>query len=447
VTRPLPEQPPGSTRTLLRETDGGLVQRTILPGGLRVISEAMPTVRSVTVGLWAGVGSRDESPRLAGATHYLEHLLFKGTTRRSALEISAAIETVGGELNAFTTKEYTCYHAHLLDVDLPLAVDVLTDMVTSSLIAPADVESERQVVLEEIAMRDDEPDDAVHDLFAEDLWGGDSPLGRPVLGTQQSITAISRRAVDGWYRRRYRPQNVVVAAAGNVDHSRLVRLVRKGFARSGVLDDGTPPAPARVGGTPPPVRGGVQLVPRHIEQANLVLGVPGMSRTDDRRFALGVLNAALGGGMSSRLFQEIREKRGLAYSVYSYASQYADAGLVGVYVGCLPQKVDQVIALCRDEIARVAAHGITEAELTRGKGQLRGGLVLGLEDTSSRMSRLAKAELVYGELPSVAELIAAIDAVTLDDVRDLARALLSVPPSLAVIGPFDDDDRFARAVA
>jgi predicted Zn-dependent peptidase len=447
VTRPLPEQPPGSTRTLLRETDGGLVRRTILPGGLRVISEAMPTVRSVTVGLWAGVGSRDESPRLAGATHYLEHLLFKGTTRRTALEISSAIETVGGELNAFTTKEYTCYHAHLLDVDVPLAVDVLTDMVTSSRIAPADVESERQVVLEEIAMRDDEPDDAVHDLFAEDLWGGDSPLGRPVLGTHQSITSISRQAVAGWYRRRYRPENVVVAAAGNVDHNRLVRLVRKGFTRSGLLEDGVRPAPARVGGTPPPVRGGVQVVSRHIEQANLVLGVPGLSRTDDRRFALGVLNAALGGGMSSRLFQEIREKRGLAYSVYSYVSQYSDAGLIGVYVGCLPQKVDQVIALCRDEIAKFAARGITEAELIRGKGQLRGGLVLGLEDTSSRMSRLAKAELVYGELPSVTDLIADIDAVTLDDVRDIARELLGVPPSLAVIGPFDDHDRFAKAVA
>jgi predicted Zn-dependent peptidase len=446
VTRPLPAQPAGSTRTLLRETDGGLVRRTVLPGGLRVISEAMPTVRSVTVGLWAGVGSRDESPRLAGATHYLEHLLFKGTTRRSALEISSAIETVGGELNAFTTKEYTCYHAHLLDVDLPLAVDVLSDMVTSSVIAPPDVESERQVVLEEIAMRDDEPDDAVHDLFAQNMWG-DSPLGRPVLGTEQSITSISRRAVAGWYRRRYRPENVVVAAAGNVDHSRLVRLARTGFGRAGLLADEVPPMPARVGGTPPPVRGGVQLVPRHIEQANLVLGVPGMSRTDDRRFALGVLNATLGGGMSSRLFQEVREKRGLAYSVFSFASQYAGAGLIGIYVGCLPQKVDQVIELCRHEIAEIAAHGITEAELIRGKGQLRGGLVLGLEDTSSRMSRLAKAELVYGELPSVADLIAYVDAVTLDDVRDVAGELLGVPPSLAVIGPFEDDERFARAVA
>jgi len=446
VTRPLPDQAPGTTRTLLREGDGGLVRRTVLPGGLRVLSEAMPTVRSVTVGVWVGVGSRDESPRVSGATHYLEHLLFKGTARRTALEISSAVEQVGGELNAFTAKEYTCYHAHVLDTDLTLAVDVLADMITSSRIAPADVDGERQVVLEEIAMRDDEPDDAVHDLFAERLWG-DSPLGRPILGTQESIQTITRRSVAGWYHRRYRPESVVVAAAGNVDHAALVRLVRKGFGAAGMLEGDAAPAPARIGGRAPRVQGGVRLVPRSTEQANLVLGVPGMARTDDRRYALGVLNSVLGGGMSSRLFQEVREKRGLAYSVYSYASQYADAGLLGVYVGCLPQKVDQVLAICREELARVAEHGITDEELGRGKGALRGGLVLGLEDTASRMGRLAKAELVHGELPSVGELIAAVDEVTLDQVRGVARDLLTVAPSLAVIGPFDDDERFTRAVA
>jgi len=446
VTRPLPDQAPGTTRTLLREGDGGLVRRTVLPGGLRVLSEAMPTVRSVTVGVWVGVGSRDESPRVSGATHYLEHLLFKGTARRTALEISAAVEQVGGELNAFTAKEYTCYHAHVLDTDLPLAVDVLADMITSSRITPADVDGERQVVLEEIAMRDDEPDDAVHDLFAERLWG-DSPLGRPILGTQESIQTITRRSVAGWYHRRYRPESVVVTAAGNVDHAALVRLVRKGFGAAGMLAGDATPAPARIGGRAPRVQGGVRLVPRSTEQANLVLGVPGMARTDDRRYALGALNSVLGGGMSSRLFQEVREKRGLAYSVYSYAAQYADAGLLGVYVGCLPQKVDQVLAICREELARVAEHGITDEELARGKGALRGGLVLGLEDTASRMGRLAKAELVHGELPSVGELIAAVDEVTLDQVRGVARDLLTVAPSLAVIGPFDDDERFTRAVA
>ncbi len=443
----LPDQRPGSTRTLLREDDGGLVRRTVLPGGLRVITEAMPNVRSVAVGIWVSVGSRDEPRHLAGATHYLEHLLFKGTERRTALQISSSIEAVGGDINAFTAKEFTCYHAHVLDVDLPLALDVLADMVASSVVAADDVDSERQVVLEEIAMRDDEPDDAVHDLFAAGLWGDRSPLGRPILGSPESINALSRRAVHGWYTRRYRPENLVVAVAGHVDHAAVVRLVRAAFAVNGFLDGDATPTPSRVGGRRPRVSPGVHLVQRANEQANLVLGVPAMARTDERRFALGVLNSALGGGMSSRLFQEVREKRGLAYSVYSYAAQYADTGMLGVYVGCAPKKVDQVVALCREELARIAEHGITPDELARGKGQLRGGLVLGLEDTSSRMGRIAKAELVYGELPSVDELIARVDGVSLDDVSAVAAEVLGARPSLAVIGPFDDDERFTRAVA
>ncbi len=443
----LPDQRPGSTRTLLREDDGGLVRRTVLPGGLRVITEAMPTVRSVAVGIWVGVGSRDEPTHLAGATHYLEHLLFKGTKRRTSLQISSSIEAVGGDINAFTAKEYTCYHAHVLDVDLPLALDVLADMVTSSVVAEPDVDSERQVVLEEIAMRDDEPDDAVHDLFAAGMWGDRSPLGRSILGSPETINALSRRAVHGWYRRRYRPENLVIAVAGHLDHASVVRMVRAAFDVNGYLEGDAAPSPSRIGGRRPRVRPGVQLVERATEQANLILGVPSVSRTDERRFALGVLNAALGGGMSSRLFQEVREKRGLAYSVYSYAAQYADTGMLGIYVGCAPKKVDQVVALCREELARVAEHGITPDELARGKGQLRGGLVLGLEDTASRMGRIAKAELVYAELPSVDELIARVDAVSLDDVSGLAADLLGAKPLLAVIGPFDDDERFSRAVA
>jgi len=437
-------QPPGTTRTLLTEEDGGIVRRTVLPGGLRVVTETMPQVRSVTFGVWVGVGSRDETPSLAGASHYLEHLLFKGTKRRDALEISSAIDAVGGEMNAFTTKEYTCYYARVLDTDLPLAVDVVCDMVTSSVLASADVESERGVILEEIAMHEDDPSDAVHDVFARQLWG-DSPLGRPILGTVESIQALTRRQVVTYYRRRYRPPVTVVSAAGNVDHRKVVRLVREAFGAS--LDGEASPAPPRVGGAGPSVRHGeVGLVSRSTEQVNLVLGVPGLIRTDERRFVLGVLNAALGGGMSSRLFQEIREKRGLAYSVYSFVSHYADAGMFGVYAGCLPSKADEVLKLCREELAKVAEHGITEEELARGKGQMRGSLVLGLEDTGSRMSRLAKAELVYGELLSVDEILRRIDAVTLDDVRAVARELLTATPSLAVVGPFDDPERFASAV-
>ena len=439
-------QRPGSTRTLSRAADGSLVRRTVLPGGLRVVTEAMPAVRSVAFGVWVGVGSRDETPRLAGASHYLEHLLFKGTRRRSALEISAALDTVGGELNAFTAKEYTCYYARVLDVDLPLAADVVCDMVTSSLIATGDVDAERGVILEEIAMHDDDPGDAVYDDFSRTVHG-DTPLGRPVLGTVDSIGAIERRAILGYYRRRYRADSLVVAAAGNVDHATVVRLVRKAFKGADALGEaGVPPAAPRVGGRPTPFRPAVSVLRRPTEQANLVLGAEGMPRTDDRRWAMGVLNAALGGGMSSRLFQEIREKRGLAYSVYSFASHYADTGVMGVYAGCLPNKIDEVLAICREQLALVAAKGLTGEEMTRGKGQLRGSLVLGLEDTGSRMSRLGKSELVYGELLSVDEVLANIDRVVPEEVQAVAADVLGGPLALSVIGPFDDHD-FGAAVA
>ena len=439
------DQRAGSTRTLLSGPDGGVVRRTVLPGGLRVISESVPGVRSVAFGVWVGVGSRDETPSLAGASHYLEHLLFKGTRRRDALAIAAELEAVGGELNAFTAKEYTCYYARVLDNDLPLAVDVICDMVTSSVLASREVDNERTVILEEIAMHDDDPGDAVHDLFADIVWP-QAPLGRPVLGTVESITAITRNAIAGYYRRRYRPGNLVVAAAGNLDHNALVRLVRRAFGDVAAAGEAAPAAP-RVGGRPPLFVPGSAVVSRPTEQANFVLGATGLPRLDERRFALGVLNAAFGGGMSSRLFQEVREKRGLAYSVYSFTSSYADTGLFGVYAGCHPKRARDVLELCREQLAIVATGGLSAEELERGKGQMRGGLVLGLEDTGSRMSRLGKSELVYGELMRIDEILAAIDAVTLDDVQQLASELLGGPLALAAIGPYDDDAGLATSVA
>jgi predicted Zn-dependent peptidase len=422
------------------------VIRTVLPGGLRVITEPLPAVRSAAFGIWVGVGSRDEDLAHAGATHYLEHLLFKGTARRTALEISAAMDAVGGELNAFTAKEYTCYYARVLDADLPLAIDVLSDMVTSSLIAPKDVDAERGVILEEIAMNDDDPADTVHEAFSAQLFG-DTPLGRPILGSAESINSITRAQIAEHYEARYTPDNLVVAAAGSLDHDTVVELVREAFGAT--ADGGAQPAPPRVPGpgTVNPETGtGVRLVSRGIEQANLVLGCTGLSRTDERRFALGVLNAALGGGMSSRLFQEIRENRGLAYSVYSFNSQSYDTGLWGVYAGCLPAKADEVLSICQDEIAKVTSGGLTDAELERGKGQLRGSIVLGLEDHSSRMSRLGKSELVYPRLEPVDEILTSIEAVTHDDVRDVAAAILAQAKALAVVGPFDDADSFAAAL-
>src|SRR5580692_631327 len=429
------------------ESDHG-VSRTVLPGGLRVVTEFLPAVRSVALGIWVGVGSRDEDESHAGATHYLEHLLFKGTRKRTALEISAEMDAVGGEMNAFTAKEYTCYYARVLDADLPLAIDVLSDMVTSSLITPKDVDAERNVVLEEIAMNEDDPSDSVHEAFTTKLFG-DTPLGRPILGTVDSINAITREQIFEHYRARYTPPHLVVSAAGNLDHDTVVAAVQAAFAP--VLADfgaAAPAAPRLRGagglwdGYGPAAGSGVKLVSRPIEQANLIIGCEGLSRTDERRFALGVLNAALGGGMSSRLFQEVREKRGLAYSVYSFASQHADTGLWGIYVGCLPAKADEVLAICAEEITRVVEGGLTDAELARGKGQVRGSIVLGLEDPSSRMSRLGKSELVYPKLEPVDEVIASIDSVSHDDIRAVAADILTRPKTLAVVGPFDDASAF-----
>jgi predicted Zn-dependent peptidase len=418
------------------------VNRTVLPGGLRVVTEFLPAVRSVALGIWVGVGSRDEDHAHAGATHYLEHLLFKGTKRRTALEISAEMDAAGGEMNAFTAKEYTCYYARVLDADLPLAVDILSDMVTSSLITPKDVDAERNVVLEEIAMNEDDPSDTVHEAFTSKLFG-DTPLGRPILGTTDSINAITRDQIVEHYQARYTPEHLVVAAAGNLDHDTVVELVRQAFGP--VLDRAAEPALPRLTGDQPDGQAagvGTTLISRGIEQANLVLGCEALARTDERRFALGVLNAAFGGGMSSRLFQEVREKRGLAYSVYSFSGQHADTGMWGIYVGCLPSKADEVLAICRDEIARMVEGGLTDAELARGKGQVRGSIVLSLEDPSSRMSRLGKSELVYPRLEPVDEVLSAIDAVGHDDIRAIAAEILTRPKALAVVGPFDDASAF-----
>ena len=425
------------------------VRKTVLPGGLRIVTESLPSVRSVALGIWVGVGSRDEDQAHAGATHYLEHLLFKGTRQRSALDISAAMDAVGGELNAFTGKEYTCYYARVLDADLPLAIDVLSDMVTSSLIQPKDVDAERNVVLEEIAMNDDDPADTVHEAFTAQLFG-DTPLGRPVLGTVESINGITRDEIWEHYAAMYTAPHLVVAAAGNLDHDAVVAQVRAAFAGALQVTAGEAPAAPRLRksgavlweGYGPFAGSGLKLVSRPIEQANLVLGCEGLARTDERRFALGVLNAALGGGMSSRLFQEVREKRGLAYSVYSFTAQHADTGMWGVYAGCLPSKADEVLSICVAEVEKVVDKGLTDAELDRGKGQVRGGMVLGLEDPSSRMTRLGKSELVYPDLEPVDELIASIDAVTHDDVRAIATEVLTRSKALAVVGPFDDDSAF-----
>ena len=426
------------TSTLLSSEAGGPVKRTVLPSGLRVLSQSVPGFRSVTFGLWVGVGSRDEPIQLSGATHFLEHLLFKGTERRDALEISSEIDAVGGEMNAFTGKEYTCYYARVLDSDLPLAVDVICDMITSATLTAEDVESERDVIDEEIAMHADETSDHIHDLFAEQLWGS-SPLGRSITGTPEAVAGLTRGQVAGWYRRRYRPENIVVSVAGNVEHSDIVKLVKKAFERHWATGEAEPTPVRRGSARRIPTYGGVQVHHRDVEQAHLVLGMPGLVRNDERRFVAGVLHGIVGGGMSSRLFQEVREKRGLAYSVFTFGSAYADTGMVGVYAGCLPKKAPEVLEVIQAELATIAKGGVTPDELLRGKGQMRGSVVMGLEDTGAKMTRIAKAELVYGDLPTVDEILHRIDAVTLDDVSELAAELYAGDPALTVMGPFDED--------
>ena len=423
------------------EASGAEVRRSVLPGGVRVLTERMPAMRSVTVGAWVGVGSRDEADGHHGSTHFLEHLLFKGTPTRTAMDIAAAFDTVGGEANAVTGKEHTCYYARVLDADLPMAVDVIADMVTSARIDAEDVASERGVILEELAMNDDDPADVVHERFAE-LVLGDHPLGRPIGGTPDTIRDVPPEAIRAHYRRHYQPETLVVTAAGGVDHDAVCGMVGAALRRAGWrmdADAGPRPRRTRALGVVGAPHGRLLTVHRATEQANVILGGLGSVATDERRFVLSVLNAVLGGGMSSRLFQEIREKRGLAYSVYSFGAGYADSGYFGLYAGCTPAKVAQVVELLGEQWASLARDGITEDELERGIGQVCGGLVLGMEDTGSRMSRLGKAELVYGEFVGLDEALARTRAVTADDVAGLAADLWARPHSLAVVGPFKTD--------
>jgi predicted Zn-dependent peptidase len=446
---PLPLVPAGTRdQTVAGESGGAVVRRAVLPGGVRVLTETMPGLRSATFGCWVGVGSRDEAEGHLGSTHFLEHLLFKGTQRRTAMDIASAFDAVGGEANAVTGKEHTCYYARVLDEDLPMAVGVLCDMVTSARLDVEDVESERGVILEELAMNDDDPGDVVHERFAEAVLGT-HPLGRPIGGTPQTIAAVGRDDVFSHYRHHYRSGTLVVTAAGGIDHDAVCAAVVGELEASGwPLDGHAVPSPRRVvgadavSGCQP---GRVVVVPRPTEQANVVLGSTGLTATDSRRYVMTVLNGILGSGMSSRLFQEVREKRGLAYSVYSFASGYSDSGYFGLYAGCAPAKVDDVLALMRAELERLAADGVCEEELARAHGQICGGLVLGLEDTGSRMSRLGKAELVHGEFTGLDESLARVRAVTAEQVQELAADLAKRPRSLVVVGPFDADRTFPAA--
>ena len=407
-------------------------ERTTLDSGLTVVSEQMSEVRSVSVGFWFDVGARDEPDPIAGTSHFLEHLLFKGTPTRSAKDIANAFDAVGGDINAFTGKEYTCYFCRVLDDDLEMALDVLSDMVTNSVIDATELESERKVILEEIAMHEDAPDELVHDLFYRSMWDGHA-LGRPVLGFNNTVGRVQRDEVVDYWRERYSPPNLVVAAAGNVDHQALVEGVARRVSMNGgrkTLRGGSKPKP-----TP-----GINVHRRPTEQAHIVTGVEGLHRAHEDRHSLTVLDTILGGGMSSRLFQEIREKRGLAYAVFSYRSLFADTGVFSIYAGTTPQNAQTVMDLVRDEVASITADGITEAELERAKGHVKGSLVLSAEDPGSRMSRLGKQQITTGEILSIDELIARYEAIGMDDVARVASNVLGRGNfQVTVVGPFDED--------
>ena len=422
------------------------VRKTVLPSGLRIVTEEVSGVRSAAFGIWVNVGSRDESPATAGASHFLEHLLFKGTKTRSALDISSAIEAVGGEMNAFTGKEYTCFYARVIDTDLPLAIDVISELITSSLVNKDDVDAERKVVLEEISMRDDDPSDLIHDLFAETYYG-DTQLGRPILGSVKSIKGMSRATVFNYYKKRYQPSDLVIAVAGNLKHKKVVDLVSRAMARDGFLDVPNSGYEIRKSAhVKAPTKARVGLLNRKTEQAHLFLGMESVARDDHRRFAMSVLSAALGGGMSSRLFQEIREKRGLAYSVYSYAQQFAGSGVIGFYAGCNPTKARDVVAIIRDVLHDVAHNGLTHEEVARAQGAVKGTLVLSQEDTGSRMSRIGKSELVYGENLGFDQILQEISNVSNEEIRAVASEFLTKSPTLAVVGPYKSGSVFEKVL-
>jgi predicted Zn-dependent peptidase len=422
------------------------VKRTVHSSGLRIVTEEVPSVRSAAVGIWVNVGSRDEAPATAGASHFLEHLLFKGTPSRTALEISSSIESVGGEMNAFTSKEYTCFYARVIDTDLPMAIDVVSDLITSSIVTALDVDSERKVVLEEIAMRDDDPSDLIHDLFS-DTYYGDTAIGRPILGTVDSINDMSRNTVFNYYKKKYKPHDIVVAVAGNIKHKRVVAMVEAALSRDDFLDQvGTPNIRPNTAVKLGPQKS-VGLLYRKSEQAHMLYGMAGVSRADERRFAMGVLSAALGGGMSSRLFQEIREKRGLAYSVYAYAQQFAGTGNLAFYAGCNPTKAVEVIEIIREILADVADNGMSHEEIERAKGAVRGSLVLSQEDSGSRMSRIGKNEIVYGQVMDFDQILREVARVSVEDIRGIASEYLTGTPTLALVGPFKSPSKFEKVIA
>ncbi|MGV8082620.1 MAG: M16 family metallopeptidase [Coriobacteriia bacterium] len=408
-------------------------RKTVLDNGVTVISEPIDSVRSITLGIWLAVGSRDESPEEAGMSHFMEHMMFKGTPTRTALQISESFDRIGAELNAFTSKEYTAYYSRFVDEHLPKAFDILADMVVNSNLDDPSCTSEREVVIEEIARMEDTPDDYIHELFSRVLWPN-HPIGLPILGSRQTVGGFDHAQSATFRAKHYLSGNVVVAAAGNVDHDELVALAAEKLA-------GLPLGPRSARPVAQAVCASrVSVTRKDTEQAHICYGMPAMSAKDPDRFALSLLDGVLGGGMASRLFQEIREKRGLAYAVYSFSALYQDTGAFVVYAGTRPANAKEVITLIHEEMGRIAEEGVTADELDRVRQAAMGQLVLGMESTRNRMQRLGRNEATGGEILSADEIIERYDAVTVDDVKRISAQVLSADKVLAVIGPFEAEE-------
>lgn len=406
--------------------------KTVLPGGLRVVTEEIPHVRSASVGVWVGAGSAWETEQNQGISHFIEHLLFKGTATRTAKEIAQEIDGRGGSLNAFTSREHTCYYAKVLDEHFPIAVDVLADMVQHSLFDAQEIEKEKGVVIEEIKMYDDLPDDQVHDLFSQAVWAGHA-LGRPIIGTVPVIQGLDRDDILGYFQSHYVPEHMVVAVAGNVSHDQAVEVVGRAFAHLGGQRSATPPTAPR-----PPLTSRAVVRPKETEQVHVVVGTTGLHLDHDDTYAMHLISTVLGGGPNSRLFQEIREERGLAYAVFSYHQAFAAAGQFGVYAGTAPGSLTEVLHLIEAQLARIGSEGLPEAEIAQTKEQVKGQVMLSLESTSGRMTRLGRGEISLGRVLSPDEIIERIDAVTPAQIAALGRRLfVEAPRILAAVGPVD----------
>jgi predicted Zn-dependent peptidase len=410
-----------------------LYQKTVLDNGMRVVTEWIPHLHSVSMGIWLNLGSRDETENESGLTHFIEHMLFKGTAKRSAQEIAKQLDAVGGMSNAFTSKENTCFHAKVLDTHLPLVVDILSDIFLHSLFDRAEVEREREVILQEINMVEDSPDEYVHILFNRKFWDG-NPLARPIFGNTKTVQSFTQEMILGYLNRGYHPERIVVSAAGNLEHEKFLKLVEPAFNN---IKRHAHTLNRKV----PSINSTVELYPRDLEQIHLCLGARGTSLVEKERYSCSILNVILGGSMSSRLFQEVRERRGLAYSIYSFLSSHTDAGMVGIYGAVRPHNIKETLDLVRHELRRFKEQPISDAELRAAKEHIKGGIYLAAENTDNRMSRLAKNEIIFDRFVPYEEIEAGLERVTVEEVQTLAQQLFRPEyMSLVLLGQVDGLD-------